>query len=101
MYTDHKSRECVQIHAGQCGTHVGSTFWELMAHEHGVNLDGTLDPTVEHHILNTLFDEVIRYSNPIYYIENNAKVKLIQNKDSIRSRDSHMESGKLRSHQRG
>jgi len=54
-------RQVVTAHVGQAGCQIGSSFWELLAFEHGINKDGTLikDENFEHHHINTMFTEVI------------------------------------------
>jgi len=36
-------REIVHIQAGQCGNQIGAKFWETMAAEHGINVDGAYE----------------------------------------------------------
>jgi len=52
-------REIVHIQAGQCGNQIGAKFWEKMALEHGVNVDGAY--TGENHLqlerINVYFNE--------------------------------------------
>ena len=34
-------REIVCLQAGQCGNQIGSSFWEVISDEHGIQPDGT------------------------------------------------------------
>ncbi|KAI9730856.1 MAG: gamma-tubulin [Cirrosporium novae-zelandiae] len=36
-------REIITIQAGQCGNSVGSSFWQQLCQEHGINQDGNLE----------------------------------------------------------
>ncbi|VVD02951.1 unnamed protein product, partial [Leptidea sinapis] len=33
-------REIIHVQAGQCGNQIGSKFWEVISHEHGINTTG-------------------------------------------------------------
>jgi len=50
-------REIISIHIGQAGTQIGNSCWELYCLEHGINPDGTVDPTRTDNNLSTFFSE--------------------------------------------
>ncbi|CAN6645324.1 tubulin gamma chain [Trichomonascus vanleenenianus] len=37
-------RELITIQTGQCGNQIGDQFWQQLCLEHGISLDGTLEP---------------------------------------------------------
>eukprot|EP00555_Chaetoceros_dichaeta_P007458 CAMPEP_0198275772 /NCGR_PEP_ID=MMETSP1447-20131203/64951_1 /TAXON_ID=420782 /ORGANISM="Chaetoceros dichaeta, Strain CCMP1751" /LENGTH=454 /DNA_ID=CAMNT_0043970669 /DNA_START=116 /DNA_END=1479 /DNA_ORIENTATION=+ len=52
-------REIVHIQAGQCGNQIGAKFWENMAAEHGINVDGAYegDNRLQLERINVYFNE--------------------------------------------
>jgi len=52
-------REIVHIQAGQCGNQIGAKFWESMAAEHGISVDGGYegDNSLQLERINVYFNE--------------------------------------------
>jgi len=54
-------RQIITVHLGQCGTQIGTKFWDLVAHEHSLDKNGHVidGQDNENVIMDTLFDEAI------------------------------------------